>query len=78
MSLYNFVYFRLVNANVHKNKELIDEAVRILAHLRETWTLAVDKDRKEKFPQIALVEQAQQQQSGPPPKPPAGGLNIQG
>lgn len=78
MALYNFIYFRLVNANVKKDKGLVDEAVRILSHLRETWSMAIEKDRKEKFPQLALMEKARKESTPAPAAPPRGPLNIEG
>ena len=60
--LYNFVYFRLIDANLKKNAEKIDEALKILQSLRETWALAIEKDRREKFPGIQLREKAQETQ----------------
>lgn len=46
IGLYRFVYMRLVRANVTREKPLIDEAVEVLAHLRDTWRQAVDQARK--------------------------------
>ncbi|MBI3098322.1 MAG: flagellar export chaperone FliS [Planctomycetes bacterium] len=45
--LYNFVYFRLVQANLKRDPVLIDEALKILANLRETWGEAVVRARQE-------------------------------
>lgn len=56
--LYNFVYFRIIDGNVHKDPAKIDEALKILSNLRETWTLAIDQDRRRKFPAIELLEKA--------------------
>lgn len=56
MNLYQFVLTRLAKANLRKEKPLIDEAVRILSHLRETWAQAIEKDRREKFPELAAVQ----------------------
>jgi flagellar protein FliS len=46
-SLYKFIYFRLVEATLRKDEKLVDEALEIFSHLRETWALAVDKRRKD-------------------------------
>ncbi|MBN2445841.1 MAG: flagellar protein FliS, partial [Phycisphaerae bacterium] len=43
INLYNFCYMRLVDANLHRNTKAIDEAVKVLRHQRETWSLIVDK-----------------------------------
>ncbi len=37
--LYNFIYQRLVDANVQRDVVPLDEALRILEHQRETWRL---------------------------------------
>lgn len=76
MGLYNFVYFRLVNANVKKDAAPVDEALKILVHLRETWAMAIDKNRREQNPQLALIEQAQKAQVAAVPA--RGGVNLQG
>lgn len=57
--LYNFVYFRLIDANLKKDPKLIDEAVRILDHLRITWAQAIDQEKKRQFPQLALIDKAE-------------------
>ena len=45
--LYSFIYNRLVDANVKRSLTLIDEALKILRHQRETWQLLMDKVRSE-------------------------------
>lgn len=42
-SLYLFVYSKLVEANMSHRAEPLDDALNILATLRETWTLLIDK-----------------------------------
>lgn len=39
--LYNFIYELLVEANIKKDVDLIDQAVRFLTELRETWRQVV-------------------------------------
>ena len=56
MNLYQFILSRLVKANLKKDRKLIDEALKILIHLRETWAQAIEKDRREKFPELAAVQ----------------------
>lgn len=48
VGLYNFVYFRLVRANIEHAPEPIDEALRILASLRGTWAEAIEKSVAER------------------------------
>ncbi len=43
LALYDFVYRRLVDANLEGSITAIDEAVRILRHQRETWVLLLNK-----------------------------------
>ena len=42
-ALYLFIYQRLVLANLSRTVEPLDEALKILATLRETWLLLLDK-----------------------------------
>lgn len=55
--IYNFIYFRLINANVKKDKTLIDEALRILQVMRQTWIDAIEQDRRQKASPEALSRQ---------------------
>ncbi|MEK6645042.1 MAG: flagellar export chaperone FliS [Planctomycetota bacterium] len=41
--LYNFIYQRLVDANVQRDVEPLEEALRILEHQRETWRLLLER-----------------------------------
>jgi flagellar secretion chaperone FliS len=47
-SLYNFIYRRLVDANLTKNAQLVDDALEIMRHQRETWAMLIDKLSKDK------------------------------
>ena len=76
MDLYRFVQTRLAKANLRKERTLIDEAVRILAHLRDTWAQAIAKDRLEKFPELAIVQAIAKEASGEDDSP--NPLNVQG
>ena len=42
-ALYDFIYRRLIEANVHQDRDAADDAVRILKHMRETWSLLLSK-----------------------------------
>lgn len=42
-ALYNFIYRRLVDANLNKNPELVDDALEIMRHQRETWVMLMEK-----------------------------------
>lgn len=52
-ALYHFVYRRLIDANIHQDVVALEEALRILRHMRETW--------------ILLLEKLQQERRGPAP-----------
>lgn len=67
VGLYLFVYLRMVNANIKHDVMLIDEGLTVFRNLRETWVLAIDKNRKEKS--ASLV---------PPDAPKRSSLSIQG
>lgn len=47
-SLYNFIYRRLVEANTSKDEKLVDDALSIMRHQRETWVMLMDKLAREK------------------------------
>ena len=47
-SLYNFIYRRLVEANLEKDPKFVDDALEIMRHQRETWVLLMDKLDKER------------------------------
>ena len=48
VGLYHFVYTRLVEANLHRDADRLDEALKILRDLREMWHEAVAKDQQER------------------------------
>lgn len=43
--LFNFVYWRLVHANLRRDAAALEEALQILEYQRETWRLLVEKTR---------------------------------
>ena len=48
MPVYNYVYDRLVEANLKSDVDKIDEAKHIISELRDAWAKAMVKARKEK------------------------------
>lgn len=44
--LYEFIYDKLVEANIHKNKTSLQEAKEIVIDLRDTWKEAMALARK--------------------------------
>jgi len=47
-SLYNFIFRRLVDANINKNPQLVDDALEIMRHQRETWVMLMEKLMRER------------------------------
>ena len=47
-ALYNFIFRRLVDANLSKEVQLVEDALEIMRHQRETWALLIEKLSKEK------------------------------
>ena len=66
MGLYKFVYRRLLDANMERSLDAADEALEVLEHLRETWSLAVRKKALEGQPEGAPA-------IAPPPRLPIAG-----
>lgn len=64
--LYNFVYSRLVDGCLRRDVGPIDEALSVLRHLRETWTMLMDK--------VAAFRA----QDNAPPEPQRSSLSIEG
>lgn len=52
-ALYNFVYRKLVEANIEHKVEAIDEALGILRYQRETWVMLLDQLGKTKAAAVA-------------------------
>ena len=47
-ALYIFCYERLVTANLKRDVNSIDEALKVLRHIRETWLMLMEKLKEEK------------------------------
>lgn len=47
-SLYEYLHYRLVQANIHKNPAYIEEVLRHLKELKQTWEDAIKIANKEK------------------------------
>lgn len=45
VSLHNFVFRKLVEANVEQAEQPLDDALTILRHQRETWAMLIDRVR---------------------------------
>ncbi len=46
-ALYDFIFRRMIDANVHRETQAADDALRILRHQRETWALLIEKLARE-------------------------------
>jgi len=46
--LYMFIYDRLVQANMKKDVNMLDEGLKILREMRETWRLLCEKVQEER------------------------------
>jgi flagellar protein FliS len=42
-ALYDFIYRRLIDANICHDTQAADDALRILRHQRETWVMLINK-----------------------------------
>ncbi len=49
-ALYDFIYRRLIDANLHRDLKAAEDAPRILRHQRETWALLIEKLTREGQP----------------------------
>lgn len=47
LSLYSFIFNRLVDANFHHELKAADDALAVLRHQRDTWALIVDRVTRE-------------------------------
>ena len=48
-ALYMFCYERLIMANLKRDLKKLDEAIKILNYMRETWSLLLEKIAKEGY-----------------------------
>ncbi|WP_281744217.1 flagellar export chaperone FliS [Thermanaerovibrio acidaminovorans] len=71
LSLYDFFYNRLVEANVKKDPSIVREVLAMLEELRRTWVEAMEKIREEQTPK-------QPEHVATPSGSGLGGVNIAG
>jgi flagellar protein FliS len=78
--LYAYIYRRLVEANINKDLQALDDALRILTYQRETWALLVDRVRQERSGQNQTPETVASSTSSAAPQTPEkrGGLCLEG
>ncbi len=78
-ALYLYCYDRLVMANIRHQIEPLDEAMKILRHMRETWLLLMNKLQEERAQQQEPREEYASR-SDPDARPEEAGslINFQG
>ncbi len=58
-SLYRFVFSRLVDANVNKDVQAVDDALKVLRHQRESWAMLADKIQMAQTAESPVMQQAE-------------------
>ena len=78
-SLYNYIYRLLIDAHLNLDLAKIDEALRLLQHIRETWLMALERARQENAAGSPLSDMAALAAELPdyPGRPAAGGPGPQ-
>jgi flagellar protein FliS len=81
-SLYNYVYRRLIDANLQRDAAALDEAMDLLRYQRDTWQLLLEKLRVQRSGQaspetasIPAADAAMPPAATAVPPRPAGGLS---
>lgn len=59
LSLYEYLHYRLVQANIHKDMVMIDEVLEHLRQLKKTWEEAIVLAAAENAQELKLVESAE-------------------
>jgi len=73
-ALYLYCYEQLVKANLKRQTPFVDDALKILQHLRETWVMVMDKVQNEKIQ--AFADQPIIPERNPQPKAKPASLPI--
>ena len=66
--LYIYCYEQLIEANVKKTTQPLDNALKVLRHLRETWILLMEKIIEERAGQPSGIDPMQQLTADTPPE----------
>lgn len=53
MSLYDYIYRRLVQANIKKDKDILEEILGLAKELRDTWSQAMKLAKQQRPQQLA-------------------------
>ena len=70
-SMYNYIYRRLVDANLERDISPVTESLRLLEYERETWAMAIRKYRGE-----ADADPAPAPEPDQPPSNPIGSIGM--
>lgn len=62
-ALYTWIYRRLIDANLTRELEPLDEAIKLIAYERETWDLLMAQNRAEKSGQASATIPPQTRQA---------------
>lgn len=84
-ALYSFVYRKLVDANINRDADCVEDALKILRYQRETWVMLMEKVQsmpEDETPANPLA-QTQKRPAIPPPSLPGmpplpGSLSVEG
>lgn len=72
-AIYNFIYRKLVDANIQRDVNAIDDALRVLRIERETWQILVDKVNR-----VRESGESGSYQFSATDKPVGAGISIEG
>ncbi len=59
-ALYTYIYRLLMDANMNRDREALDEAIKLLGYERETWVMLMDKTAAEQANQPGTAATSQQ------------------
>lgn len=84
-ALYSFVYRKLVDANINRDADCVEDALKILRYQRETWVMLMEKvqNMQEAETESRRPAKAQKRPAIPPPSLPdapplPGSLSVEG
>ena len=83
-SLYFFCYEQLVTANMKREVSYLDEALKILRHMRETWILLIEKIQQDResplteYQNSSINFEPDSQLSSPQDQPVGSTISLEG
>jgi len=69
-ALYNYLYRRLVEANMRRDPQIVDEVIELIEYERETWRMLIEQQTGENDDNAAAEAEAT---PAAPPQPPMPG-----